>query len=429
LYHDPNGITDNLINGTTIGTISGATVYAYLVDSTNHVVRRTTLNTGTGVFTFPDADVFTNYQLCLSTISVNMGDVPPPNPGLNIIAGSWVNTGDSYGINNMAGTGIKAGTATCGISVITAAVNITAVNFGVERLPDSDDRNIIYTLNTPGVKYDITGGLTGNDPEDGVLGSGKTYKITQLPFGAVLYYNNMAVILNQVITSFDPALLKIDPDDITHSAFFRYASRDVAGMYDPSPATITVNWSQTLPVKLISFSGRLNGAKVDLNWVTASEYNTKHFEVERSADGLNFTKLTIVTAKGNSSSVTSYDLVDPMPFKGLNYYRLKIVDIDGSFEYSNIVIIRIENSVQLVTKVAPNPFTGKVDVYLTLTHNSMVDFRFIDINGKLVFNKSVKGLKGFNWFTINDLDKLPSAPYMLQISTDDAIIVEKLIKQ
>ena len=184
-----------------------------------------------------------------------------------------------------------------------------------------------------------------------------------------------------------------------------------------------------LPVKLISFSGRLNGTKVDLNWVTASEYNTKHFEVERSGDGQNFIKIATVIAKGNSSSVTSYDQVDATPLKGLNYYRLKIVDIDGSFEYSRIVIIRIENSMQLITRVTPNPFTGKIDVYLTLTHNTLVDFRFIDINGRMVFNKQVKGLKGFNWFTINDLDRLPSAPYMLHIATDDAVIVEKLIKQ
>ncbi|MES1181904.1 MAG: T9SS type A sorting domain-containing protein, partial [Flavobacterium sp.] len=149
----------------------------------------------------------------------------------------------------------------------------------------------------------------------------------------------------------------------------------------------------------------------------------------RGSDGRNFTKIATVAAKGNSNTPTSYDLVDPMPLKGVNYYRLKMVDIDGKFEYSQIVIIRIEDGVQLVTKVAPNPFTGKIDVYLTLTHNTMVDFRFIDINGRLVFTKSVKGLKGFNWFTINDLDKLPSAPYMLHIKTDDATIVEKLIKQ
>ena len=429
LFHDANGLTDGLINGNVMGNITGAAVYAYLVDSTGLVVKRTTLNSVTGAYAFADADMFTNYTLWLSTISVNISDSPPVNAGTSAVAGNWVATGDAFGVNNMAGSGIKPGEATCVVAVTTAALNVTAVNFGIERLPDSDDKTLTYTRNDPNVQYDITGGLTGSDPEDGVYGSGKTYKITQLPARAVLYYNGFACTLNQVITSFTPALLKIDPDDDSHQAIFKFASRDAAGLYDPSPATVTVNWSMTLPVRLISFSGRLNGTRVDLNWVTANELNTQKFEVERGSDGRNFTKIAAIAARGTTSSATSYDLVDPLPVKGVNYYRLKIIDFDGKFEYSQIVIIRIEDGIQLVTKVAPNPFTGKIDVYLTLTHNTMVDFRFIDINGRMVFSKSVKGLKGFNWFTINDLDKLPSAPYMLHIKTDDATIVEKLIKQ
>lgn len=429
LFHDPNGLTDGTINGTAIGTITGSTVYAYLVDSTGKVVRRTTLNTGNGTYSFPDADVYTNYTLRLSTMSVNLGDPPPNDAGTAYVAGNWTPTGDAYGINNAAGSGNKPGVPGCVVLVRTALTNVTNVNFGIERLPDSDDKTMAYTTNTPGVKYDISTGLTGSDPEDGIYGAGKTYKITQLPSGAKLYYNNVLVTLNQVLSNFNPALLKIDPDDITHSTFFKYASLDAAGFYDPTPATVTITWSVTLPVKLISFSGRLNGIKVDLNWVTANELNTKQFEVERSGDGQNFIKIATVAAKGNSSTPTSYDLVDADPLKGINYYRLRIVDIDGKTEYSQVVIIRIENSVQLVTKVAPNPFTGKIDVYLTLTHNTPVEFSFIDINGRLVFSKSVKGLKGFNWFTINDLDKLPSAPYILHIKTDDATIVEKMIKQ
>jgi len=431
LFHDANGLTDGVINGTAMGTVTGSTVYAYLVDSTGLVVRRTTLNGSTGAYTFSNADVYTNYTLRLSTISVNLGDPPPASSGTSspYVSTNWTPTGDSYGAGNTAGTGIKPGAPACIVAVSTALANVTNVNFGIERLPDSDDKTINYTINTPGVKYDVSTGLTGSDPEDGIYGAAKTYKITKLPVGALLYYNNVLVTLNQVITNFTPALLKVDPDDITHVTSFMYASLDAAGFYDPSPATVTINWNKTLPVKLISFSGRLNGARVDLNWVTANELNTKHFEVERGSDGRNFTKIATVAAKGNSSTATSYDLVDPAPLKGVNYYRLKIIDIDGKFEYSQIVIIRIEDGIQLVTKVAPNPFTGKIDVYLTLTHNTMVDFRFIDINGRIVFTKSVKGLKGFNWFTINDLDKLPSAPYMLHIKTDDATIVEKLIKQ
>jgi len=424
MFNDANGLMDNLVNGTGMGVVTGMTVYAYLVDTSGKVAYRTTLAAG-GAFSFPAVDILTNFTLRLSTTSLNIGDNAPPDVGL---PANWLPTGDCYGVNNNAGIGNSAITPIVGIAVNTGTVNITGVNFGIERLPDSDDKSKNYTVNVPGLQYAVPG-LTGSDPEDGILGAGKTYKITGVPTNAVLFYNGALVSTNMVITSFNPALLLIDPGDTAHLSTFTYASMDAAGLYDPSPATVTITWNQTLPVKLISFSGRLNGTKVDLNWVTANELNTKQFEVERSADGQAFTKFATVAARGNSNTAISYDLVDPVPLKGVSYYRLKMVDIDGKFEYSQIIIIRIDNSIQLVTKVAPNPFTGKIDVYLTLTHNTPVDFRFIDINGRMVFSKSVKGLKGFNWFTINDLDKLPSAPYMLHIKTDDATIVEKLIKQ
>ena len=424
LYNDANGLTDGIVNGTGMGVVTGMTVYAYLVDATGKVAYRTTLLAG-GAFSFPSVDIQTNFTLRLSTTSLNVGDNAPPDAALPT---GWLPTGDCYGVNNNAGAGNSAAAPAVGIAVNTGTVNITGVNFGIERLPDSDDKSANYTKNTPGLQYAVPA-LTGLDPEDGTLGAGKTYKITSVPDNAVLFYNGALVSVNTVITSFNPALLVIDPSDTAHISSFTYASMDAAALYDPTPATVVITWNQTLPVKLISFSGRLNGTRTDLNWVTANELNTKQFEVERSGDGQNFTKIAAVNARGNSNTPTSYDLVDPTPLQGVNYYRLRMVDIDGKFEYSQIVIIRIDNSVQLITKVAPNPFTGKIDVYLTLTHNTPVDFRFIDINGRMVFSKSVKGLKGFNWFTINDLDRLPSAPYMLHIKTDDAMIVEKLIKQ
>ena len=215
------------------------------------------------------------------------------------MAGNWVATGDAFGVNNAAGSGVKPGTPTCIIAVSTSSVNVDNVNFGVERLPDSDDRVINYPRNDPNIQYDVTGGLTGSDAEDGILGAGKTYKITELPFGSVLYYNGFAVALNQVISHFTPALLKIDPDDDRHQAIFRYASMDAAGLFDPTPAQIVVNWARTVPVRLISFNGRLNGEKVDLNWVTATELNTKHFEVQRGSDGFSFTTIETVAAQGN----------------------------------------------------------------------------------------------------------------------------------
>ena len=219
------------------------------------------MNPTTGVYTFPSVDVVTPYYVMLSGYSVNLGDSPPPDPGIYSMPGNWVSTGDGYGINNMAGTGNKAGIASCYVKLNTGTLNVTNVNFGMDRLPDSDDRLVSYTVNTPGVKYDITGGLTGSDAEDGVLGTGKTYKITSLPFAAVLYYNNIPVTLNQVITSFNPALLKIDPNDGISQTTFNYAAMDAAGLYDPGPAMITVRWITILPINSLVFTGQLVDGK------------------------------------------------------------------------------------------------------------------------------------------------------------------------
>ncbi len=425
LFRDENGLMDNKVNGTPMGTLEGNTMYAYLTDSTGKVVRRTTVNATTGNYVFADADVITNYTLQVSTMSVNIGDLPPADAGL---MNNWINTGDMYGKNNLAGTGVEPGIASGTVRVSTLTSNIDSVNVAIETLPDSDNKTLSYPINTAGVQYDITGGLMGSDQEDGILGVGKTYKITELPIGAVLYYNGLEAQLNQVITLFNPTLLVIDPDNRTSFTSFKFASRDAAGLYDPTPATVTVSWSSVLPIKLISFNGRLNGSQVDLNWITESEINTKHFEVERSEDGNNFIKIGIVVAKGSSNNASSYDLIDLNPLS-INYYRLKIVNNDGSFEYSRIIVIHTGSNAQLDTKVSPNPFINKVNIDLALTHNTTVNIRIVDVAGKVVLTKSLKGLKGSNIFTLNDLEKLQSALYMLHIITDDIHLIEKLIKK
>ena len=340
----------------------------------------------------------------------------------------WVATGDAYGVNNMAGTGIKSGTPSCSITVTTGLTNVTGVNFGCQRPPDSDPKSTSYTINVPGQKYDVPG-LTGLDPEDGILGTGKTYKITTLPNNAVLYYNGVLVTLNQVISSFDASLLKIDPNDNVILSTFTYAAMDAAGMYDPTPATVTISWLSVLPITSLEFTGKLNGTKVNLNWKTGTEVNSDHFEVEKSTDGANFTLLANVKAKGNSVITSYYGAVDPLPSKGLNYYRLKMVDRDGRYVYSQVIVIKINDNITLTTAVKPNPFTNSLDIYVTIPHASAIELRLLDVAGKVVYTRSVKGNQGFNTFNIKDLDKLSNGTYILQIVTDDSMAYEKMVKQ
>ena len=110
----------------------------------------------------------------------------------------------------------------------------------------------------------------------------------------------------------------------------------------------------TLPVKLTKFVAKAESTSVLLTWETATELNSDKFIVERSNDGNLFLPVGDIKAKGSSTQQISYSLRDKNPQGGMNYYRLKQVDLDGSFEYSNIVPVKFSLSATSV-KTYPNP--------------------------------------------------------------------------
>lgn len=90
-----------------------------------------------------------------------------------------------------------------------------------------------------------------------------------------------------------------------------------------------------LPVELLNFDAWINNEKnVELKWSSATEYDFSHFEIERSRDGNTFNFLEKLNSNGNSTLVQNYQAFDKNPIRGISYYRLKMVDLDGSFTYS-----------------------------------------------------------------------------------------------
>jgi len=283
----------------------------------------------------------------------------------------------------------------------------------------------------PNVQYDVTGGLTGSDPEDGTLGSGKTYKITSLPYAAVLFYNGIAVTVNQVITSFNPALLKIDPDDDIITTFFKYASMDAAGFYDPTPATVTITWYSTLPVEGLVAQVNLSGNIATVKWSTQSEQNTHHFVLERSLDNISFnaTGFSVNTA-GNSSSRKEYqqdDNISSLMQNDIIYYRVKLVDIDGRFKYSNVVVLRLSQKPGVT--IWPNPFTSSISVSITTTAETTIDINLIDVSGQTLRKSSQSVQRGISKITIDGLEQLPAGAYLIEINDKKAgVTYQKVIK-
>ncbi|AEA43622.1 T9SS type A sorting domain-containing protein [Fluviicola taffensis] len=123
------------------------------------------------------------------------------------------------------------------------------------------------------------------------------------------------------------------------------------GYYTLATKDFTVS---PLPVEIVSFDATLMNRQVELNWQTASEFNSSYFDVQRSADGENWTTIGTVTAQGNSQTLVDYKLTDKMPLVGISYYRLKQVDQNGAFDFSDIRSINNSSKMNQV-KIYPNP--------------------------------------------------------------------------
>lgn len=124
--------------------------------------------------------------------------------------------------------------------------------------------------------------------------------------------------------------------------------------------------ASALPVELTDFSGEIKNNTVQLVWNTATEKNNYYFELERSENGVDFKKIVQLNSKaknGNSSSFLVYEAADPEPFSGTAYYRLKQVDFDGTFTFSDVITVEYEKQ-QAEFTIYPNPGTAPFKINL-----------------------------------------------------------------
>ena len=196
---------------------------------------------------------------------------------------------------------------------------------------------------------------------------------------------------------------------------------------------VTINFADiSLPVELVSFSAVLNTDAIDLKWTTASEKNVSHFSIEKSLDGQNYSEAGIVFAYGNSSETLKYSFTD----KNINtvkagtiYYRLRSVDIDGSYEYSVIRMITIgnQNRQSLSIQTYPNPVIN--DLRITIPsgwQGKKVVYELINSNGQTA-TKTIAGTAGqTESISVNSL-----APglYIVRAICGGAVAQQKIIKK
>ncbi len=223
-------------------------------------------------------------------------------------------------------------------------------------------------------------------------------------------------------------------EDQFGSAGVTYRNNGVGGNIFGSPNAVKFGDSQSaLPVELSSFSADITGNGIILNWQTATEVNNYGFEIEKAIDNGqltmdNWNKIGFVNGSGNSNSPKSYSYTDNSAVAGNYSYRLKQIDVDGQFEYSDVVevTIGVPTKFELLQNY-PNPFNPVTSIKFSLPRKSKVLLKVYDILGKEVA-ELVNEEKPAGEYTVQfNGANLASGVYFYRISTGNFTNVKKLI--
>lgn len=180
--------------------------------------------------------------------------------------------------------------------------------------------------------------------------------------------------------------------------------------FDASNAPFTI--TSVLPVELTSFDVRKYSEEaVELKWITESEIGNSHFEVQKSTDGINFLPFSSINGKGNSTAINAYRALDKAPTKGINYYRLKQIDFDQQFEYSDIKSIYFDKLSDDIT-IFPNPANSEITVSMNKEIAQRGLVKLMTVSGQLIHSEIVSFQESRPLSF--DLSRLPNGIYLVQ---------------
>lgn len=265
----------------------------------------------------------------------------------------------------------------------------------------------------------ISGSLLANDHDP----AGKTltaYLVTPSPHGAI-------DIDAQGVFTFTP-----NSDFVGSATTFSYKACNGTLCSETAIVTISFPADMMLPVMLVDFKANYqNGKEVVLNWTTSFENNNDRFEVERSLDGTNFTKVGEVKGSGTTNLVSTYSFTNKISRQTTDkndvYYRLKQVTTDNRSLSSKILIVRVYNTKSLeLVSISPNPAVNDIKVNVQLNENAYVVIKVLNSAGKEVMRRSVKSLQGLNSYTLDGSSALDKGVYFLEmlVNSNERMMVQ-----
>ncbi len=208
-----------------------------------------------------------------------------------------------------------------------------------------------------------------------------------------------------------------------------YLAGNSGGPSDFAIAAIQNDAAAPLPLVLSQFYAQKQTSKVILQWQTTSEEDVKHFVIERSSDGKAYKAIGQVAAAGNSTTKKDYLFADQSPFvPANNYYRLVMVDVDGNYKYSKILIVKFDGQVTTNMQLFPSYVKDVLQIQLPNGLNGNVNLMVIDMNGRIVKRTNLAS-DGSAVSTTMDVTNLVSGVYVLKAQAGNTSVISRFTKQ
>lgn len=300
----------------------------------------------------------------------------------------------------------------------------SAVNLPLTSFPTNFNNLPTVSFVIPNLVSDMHNG-SGNGP----IATGDTWLQTNLD--AYIQWcktNNSLFILtfdeddnsvvNQIFTTFTGQDIKSGnySQAITHYNLLR-TLEDIYQLphagHSADSSFITDIWRTTFPIKLSSFNVYKKGAKNQLDWTVSQEINALSFDVQRSTNGKDF---TTIAAMPILNSGTKYNYQDNNPLLSENYYRLKMIDVDGKYSYSPIK--SVNNKKHLSLNVYPNPAKENLAVTMSNDIDIPIMVEISTITGSIAMQKNITPINGNNTIIIN-IASLAKGSYLVIATAGD----------
>lgn len=351
-----------------------------------------------------------NFELSGGTFR-NDGDDTPG--GVLNVAGNFLQSGGTFNGGSLLNVFFTGSTQTFTkalIATLSGTVNFTInsganVNIGTSQMPCED-----FTLIAGGTLQTTVNSLA-TFGQVSFAGSATTDGTITANFGSFV---PMATNTFDLISGGTPSgTPTITTTSDTHVLTTSYIN-----------GTLTID-ALVLPVELISFEGKAIDQSVALTWLTATEVNNEKFIIERSGDGKTYKSIGEVQGKGTTLEQQEYSFLDKSPYPGINYYRLKQIDYDGMFEYTNVISVLIKRGNGSIS-LFPNPATETATLSLASDYIGEAKLTVYDRVGRQIIVQSIR-LEGGTFQTNIDLSQLSAGLYIIQINAGGKKWQEKLM--